>query len=143
MIRRFFRSKLLGFSLLGLGFVAWSWFASMQGTRGVSWRSGDRAVFLAVSDGSVRVGFEGSSRREASFDQWSVPRGQYTYSNNELDRGWFAAGGIRRHSGDGRLVAMPHWLLAALLLAMAVGTRLIQRWRRRRIEREVAAEILP
>jgi hypothetical protein len=139
MIRRFLRSKLLWFNILGLSFVAWSWFASMQGTRGVSWRSGDRAVFLAVSDGSVRVGYEGKSRREAGFNQWSVPRGQYTYSNNELDRGWFAAGGIRRHGGDGRLVAMPHWLLAVLLLSVSGGARMVERWRRRWIEREVAA----
>jgi anthranilate phosphoribosyltransferase len=37
---------------------------------------------------------------------------------------------------------MPHWLLAALFLAMAGGARVIQHGRRRRMERTVAAEVL-
>jgi hypothetical protein len=48
MIRSRLRSRSLWLGLLGLGFLGWSWVGSMWGTRGVSWRRGDQAVFLAV-----------------------------------------------------------------------------------------------
>lgn len=99
----FFRSRSLWLGLLGLGFLGWSWVGSMWGTRGVSWRQGDQAVFLAVSDGSVRLGYEGESIRETGFGQWSVQKGNYSYSDDGVDPGWFVAGSIQPYEPIRRL----------------------------------------
>ena len=89
----------------------------MWGTRGVSWRRGDQAVFLAVSDGSVRLGYEGKAIRKSGFDQWSMPKGQYSYSDDGTVPGWFAPGSIRSYEPfEGWIVTLPHWLLVLILI---------------------------
>lgn len=112
MIRPWYRSRVFWFAMLGLAFLGTSWVMSMQATRGVSWRSGDRALFLATSDGSVRVGYEGRATREAGFQQWSIPRGDY--ENRTTDTGWFATPRIERDpSSESWILALPHWGLIA------------------------------
>ena len=134
MIRSGLRSRSLWLGLLGLGFLGWSWVGSTWGTRGVSWRRGDLAVFLAVSDGSVRLGYEGQSIRQAGFDQWSIPKGQYLNSDDGPGPGWFAPGSIRPYEPfEGWIVTMPHWLLVLIL----IGSWVVVRWLDRRGRRMV------
>jgi hypothetical protein len=122
MILPWYRSRLFWLGLLGLGFLGWSWVGSMWGTRGVSWRRGDQAVFLAVSDGSVRLGYEGKSIRESGIGQWSVRKGQYSYSDDATKPGWFAPGRIRPYTPfDGWIVTIPHWLLVLTLIGFWAG----------------------
>jgi hypothetical protein len=129
MIRSRLRSRSLWLGLLGLGFLGWSWVGSMWGTRGVSWRRGDQAVFLAVSDGSVRLGYEGKSVRESGFDQWSMAKGQYSYFDDGTGPGWFAPGSIRSYDPfEGWIVTMPHWLLVLIF----VGSWVVFLWLDRR-----------
>lgn len=134
MTRSWYRSRSLWLSLLGLGFLGWSWVGSMRGTRGVSWRQGDQAVFLAVSDGSVRLGYEGMSIRESGFDQWSMAKGEYSHDGPEP--GWFAPGSIRRYEPfEGWIVTMPHWLLVLILIGFRAGLG----WLERRGRKKAAA----
>jgi hypothetical protein len=122
------RSRSLWLGLLGLAFLGASWVGSMWGTRGVSWRWRDQAVFLAVSDGSVRLGYEGKSVRESGFDQWSIPKGQYLYSEDGKGPGWFAPGSIRPYEPfEGWIVTMPHWLLVMILIGLWAGFRWLER----------------
>ncbi len=126
MIRTFFISRSLWLGLLGLGFLGWSWVGSMWGTRGVSWRRGDQAVFLAVSDGSVRLGYEGESVRKSGFDQWSMPKGQYSHRGPEP--GWFAQGSVQPYEPfQGWIVTMPHWLLVLILIGFWAGFHWLER----------------
>lgn len=113
ILRAVLRSRLLWALVLGLAFVGSSWVVSMQAARGVSWRWGVPAVFLATSDGSVRLGYEGRATREHGFRQWSIRRGDY--ENRLGDEGWFATPRITRdREREGGYATFPHWLLAAL-----------------------------
>lgn len=123
-----FRSRSFWLGLLGLGFLGWSWVGSMWGTRGVSWRRGDQAVFLAVSDGSVRLGYEGESIRETGFGQWSVRKGDYSYTEDGTAPGWFVPGSIRPYKPyEGWIVTMPHWLLVLILIGFWAGFAWLER----------------
>ena len=130
MIRPWHRSRAFWFALLGLGFLGTSWVMSMRATRGVSWRSGDRALFLATSDGSVRLGYEGSAIRDSGFKQWVIPRGDY--ENRTNDGGWFVAPGIKRDPNlKSWVLVLPHWglitLWAGLLALVVIGGRRFRR----------------
>ena len=95
---------------------------------------GELAVFLAVSDGSVRLGYEGQSIRQAEFDQGSIPKGQYSNSDAGPRPGWFAPGSIRPYEPfEGWIVTMPHWLLVLIL----IGSLVVVRWLDRRGRRMV------
>lgn len=126
--RPLLHSRSLWLGLLGLGFLGWSWVGSMWGTRGVSWRRGDQAVFLAVSDGSVRLGYEGESIRETGFGQWSVRKGDYSYNEDGTAPGWFVPGSIRPYEPyEGWIVTMPHWLLVLILIGFWAGFAWLER----------------
>ena len=132
-IRTLLHSRSLWLGLLGLGFLGWSWVGSMWGTRGVSWRRGDQAVFLAVSDGSVRLGYEGRAIRKSGFDQWSVPKGQYMYTEDGTRPGWFARGSVRRYTAyEGWIATLPHWLLVLILIGCWSGFAWLGRRGRRK-----------
>lgn len=121
-IRSLLHSRSLWLGLLGLGFLGWSWVGSMWGTRGVSWRRGNQAVFLAVSDGLVRLGYEGKSIRETGFDQWSIPQGEYSHDGPVP--GWFAPGSFRSYEPyEGWIFTLPHWLLVLILTGFWAGLR--------------------
>jgi hypothetical protein len=131
-VRSLLRSRSLGLGLLGLGFLGWSWVGSMSGTRGVSWLRADQAVFLAVSDGSVRLGYEGRAIRESGFDPWFIPKGQYLYTDDGTGPGWFARGSLRPNKPyEGWIVTMPHWLLVLILMGFRAGFIWLERRGRR------------
>ena len=130
MIRPWYRSRVFWLALLGLAFFGTSWVMSMRSTRGVSWRWGDRAVFLATSDGSVRLGYEGRATREIGFEQWAIPRGEY--SNSTEGDGWFVAPGIERDADyESWIMVLPHWglvtLWAGVLGVVVLGGRRFRR----------------
>jgi hypothetical protein len=137
-IRSLLRSRSLWLGLLGLSFLGWSWVGSMWGTRGVSWRRGDQALFLAVSDGSVRLGYEKRAIRKSGFDQWSMPKGQYSYTDDGTGPGWFARGSIRPYEPyEGWIVTMPHWLLVLIF----AGCWVVFRWLDRRGREKIGGSL--